>query len=230
MSKVTEFLKCRVELDLMMPLVAPRYRIDRMAPGMPHKGILHFLLLRLVGGMTKRVIGRRQKAASTLMIPSTPKIKVIVVIFNRSKGTIDIWLKASFFKPTNIFRPRNHCLPDGDPIMNYLTDNKSNIVNMSLDLSSAIVSFIYETQLPITEVRVTHSGAKSSELLGVKTLALAKRFFGPGARRASVNPVLYRLQQQGLIYVTLNANGSDPYWHLPSVTSSIVDTIPTLQP
>jgi hypothetical protein len=52
----------------------------------------------------------------------------------------------------------------------------------------------------------------------VSTLSIAKHIFGPKATASMINPYLYRLEKEGSIYKTANADGSKPRWSINTET------------
>jgi hypothetical protein len=62
---------------------------------------------------------------------------------------------------------------------------------------------------------------------GVPTLALAKHLFGPAARTSDVNPLLYQLQRDSLIFRTGTVA---PRWHLRTLGTKAVLSLKPLVP
>jgi hypothetical protein len=50
----------------------------------------------------------------------------------------------------------------------------------------------------------------------VKTLDIAKRFYGPKASRKDINSILYSLQKDGKIQKQCEENGTNPKWKISS--------------
>ena len=75
---------------------------------------------------------------------------------------------------------------------------------------------------------LTSCGANTAEA-SVPTIQIAKQFYGGGARRKTLNPLLYAMERRGEVRKVCNENGGKPAWFVILPAPILSESLPTAQ-